>query len=136
MIIGDTPLAKKKCLAKLVAQDLIEKGHKATIIENRVNSKGHTDRVLVDSSIGLVHVVASRNDDPNGSILTSDIDDGDQSFLMDKDFVAYGWNTKDKKKTIVKFVPVSFVLGKKSLSKDQIRDASNRDYNFSLPKMA
>jgi len=131
MIVGNTVLQKKKCLANLVAKHLNSIGHEASIVENRVNSVGHTDRVLVESQIGLVHVVASVNDDPNGSIPTSDFEDGDQSFLTDKNFVAYGWNTKDKR-TIVIFVPTSFVLGHKSLSKNQIKGAKVKEFSFVL----
>lgn len=135
MIIGKTVLDRKKCLASLVEEHLNSLGKAATIIENRTNSKGHTDRVLVQSSIGLIHLTASVNQDPDGSIPTSDYQDGSQDFLADKDFVAYGWNTKDKR-TMIMFVPVDSVLGNKSLSKSQIRASSNRDYNVVLKRQA
>jgi len=131
MIVGNTVLQKKKCLANLVAVHLKSVGHEASIIENRVNSEGHTDRVLVDSSIGLVHVVASVNEDPNGSIPTSDFEDGSQSFMTDKKYVAYGWNTKDRR-TIVMVVPTSFVLGHKSLTKNEIKAERIKEFSFVL----
>lgn len=129
MISGNTVLERKRCLAELVADRLISLGVNASLIENRVNSKGHTDRVLVESSIGLIHLVASVNEDPEGSIPTSDFQDGSQDFLADKDFVVYGWNTKDKRAMIM-FVPIENVLGNKSLSKSQIKDANIRKYSY------
>ena len=135
MIDGKTILERKKSLAALVAHHLSSLGHSASVVEGRTNSLGHTDRVLVESSIGLVHLTASVNQDPDGSIPTSDYEDGGQSFLADKDFVAYGWNTKDKR-TMIMFVPVSVVLGNKSLSKSQIRSASSREYSTVLRKQA
>ncbi len=131
MITGNTVLERKKCLADLVAHHLESLGYPAKVVEGRKNSQGHTDRVLVDSSIGLVHLTASVNQEPNGSIPTSDFEDGDQSFLADKDFVAYGWNTKDNR-TLIMFVPIADIIGNKSLSKSQIRLASNRTFSTVL----
>ena len=131
MINGKTVLERKKCLAALVARHLASLGHTASIVEGRVNSQGHTDRVLVESSIGLVHITASVNREPEGSIPTSDFEDASQAFLADKDFVAYGWNTKDDR-TMIMFVPVADVLGNKSLSKNQIRSASSRQFSAAL----
>ena len=135
MINGKTVLERKKCLAALVARHLESLGHSASVVEGRTNSEGHTDRVLVESSIGLVHLTASVNREPDGSIPTSDYEDGSQSFLADKDFVAYGWNTKDDR-TMIMFVPVANVIGNKSLSKSQIRSASRREYSTVLRQQA
>ena len=82
MITGTTVLERKKCLAALVAGHLTSLGHTASIIEGRINSQGHTDRVLVESSIGLVHLTASVNRDPQGSIPTSDFEDGSQDLSL------------------------------------------------------
>ncbi len=131
MITGTTVLERKKSLAALVAGHLTSLGHTASIIEGRINSQGHTDRVLVESSIGLVHLTASVNRDPQGSIPTSDFEDGSQDFLADKDFVAYGWITKDHR-TMIMVVPIARVLGNMSLSKNQIREASVREYSTVL----
>ncbi len=135
MITGKTVLDRKKSLAALVADHLASLGHKASIVEGRTNSQGHTDRVLVNSSIGLIHVTASVNKEPDGSIPTSDYDDGNQAFLADKDFVAYGWNTKDNR-TMLMFVSMTAVIGKMSLSKSQIKRASIREYSIVLPSTA
>lgn len=135
MLSGKTVLERKKCLAALVARHLASLGHTASVVEGRINSQGHTDRVLVESSIGLVHLTASVNREPDGSIPTSDYEDGSQSFLADKDFVAYGWNTKDNR-TMIMFVPTASVIGNKSLSKGQIRSASNREYSTVLRPQA
>jgi len=132
MIVGKTVLERKRCLASLVSAHLNSVGAEASIVENRVNSKGHTDRVLVLSSIGIIHLTASVNQDPDGTIPTSDYQDGGQEFLADKDFVAYGWNTKDKR-TMIMIVPVHAVIGNKSLSKGEIRRARIPDYSTTIP---
>ncbi len=131
MIIGKTKLERKKCLASIVAKHLVSLGHTASVVEGRINSKGHTDRVLVESSIGLVHLTASVNQEPDGSIPTSDHADDSQAFLADKDFVVYGWNTKDKR-TMIMFVPIVSVIGNKSMSKSQIKSANNCEYSTVL----
>jgi hypothetical protein len=132
MIVGKTVLERKRCLASLVSAHLNSVGAEASIVENRVNSKGHTDRVLVLSSIGIIHLTASVNQDPDGGIPTADYQDGGQEFLADKDFVAYGWNTKDKR-TMIMIVPVDAVIGKKSLSKSEIRQARIPEYSKTIP---
>ncbi len=65
------------------------------------------------------------------SILCSDIEDGDQSFLADKEVVAFGWNTGDGRTTVM-LVPAEAVRGNKSMTKDQIRSASIRAYTLML----
>jgi len=135
MIVGNTVLERKKCLAEIVASRLTSLGHTATLVEGRVNSKGHTDRVLVKSSIGLVHLTASVNQEPDGSIPSSDFEDGSQSFLADKEYVAYGWNTKDKR-TMIMFVPAADVIGNKFMLKDKIVSSSNRVLSFVLRQSA
>ncbi|WP_017909280.1 hypothetical protein [Xanthomonas sp. SHU 199] len=131
MIAGKSKLDRKKNLASIVAGHLVSLGHTASVVEGRVNSAGHRDQVLVDSAIGLVHVTASSNTEPNGSILCSDIEDGDQSFLADKEVVAFGWNTGDGRTTVM-LVPAEAVRGNKSMTKDQIRSASIRAYTLML----
>ncbi len=132
MIIGATVIERKKCLANLVKARLESLNQTAQIVEDRLNSLDHTDRVLVESSIGRIHITASVSRDPNGSIPTSDFEDGDQSFLADKDFVVYGWTTNDGR-TMLMFVPVADVLGNRSLTKNQIIAARDRGYSVVLP---
>ena len=128
MIVGSTKLDRKRSLAGIVASHLVSLGHQASVIENRVNSRGHKDLVLVESDLGLIHLTASINQEPGGSILASDVGDGSQDFLADKSLVAYGWIAKDGR-TIVMFVPVDAVKGNRAMTKDQIRAASIREYN-------
>ena len=135
MIEGKSKLDRKKCLAEIVAQHLVSLGHTASVVEGRINSAGHRDQVLVESSIGLVHLTASNNTEPGGSILSSDIENASQQFLADKSFVAYGWNTKDRR-TMVMVVPIAAVLGNKSMTKDQIRLASVRELSKVLGPQA
>ncbi|WP_185822550.1 hypothetical protein [Xanthomonas sp. GW] len=131
MMEGKSKLDRKRSLANIVVQHLMSLGHTASVVEGRTNSCGHKDKILVDSSIGFVHLTASNNLEPGGSILSSDIEEGSQQFLADKSFVAYGWNTKDRR-TIVMVVPIAAVLGNKSMTKDQIRSASIREYSLVL----
>ena len=135
MIEGKTKLERKRRLAQIVVDRLTSLGHTASIVKDRVNSKGHKDHILVDSQFGLIHLTASSNTDPAGTILTSDIEDASQAFLADKSFVAYGWNTQDSR-AIVMLVPVAAVLGNKSMTKDQIRTASIREYTIVLGPQA
>jgi len=135
MIEGKTKLERKRRLAQIVVEHLTSLGHTASIVEGRVNSRGHRDHILVDSPLGLFHLTASSNTDPAGSILSSDVEDAGQAFLADKSFVAYGWNTQDGR-AIVMVVPVAAVLGNKSMTKDQIRSASIREYTTVLGPQA
>lgn len=127
-LVGDTIAARKKCLAYLVAEHLNSKGHSAQVHENRTNSKGHTDLVVVESSIGLIHLTASSNLDPNEKIRISDYQSDKQDFLADKTYVAYGWNTKDNR-TIILFVLTDDLLGIENMCKSDIQKISKRDLN-------
>lgn len=131
LIIGSTVLKRKKCLAELVEKHLNTIGHKAKLIEKRTNSAGHTDRVLIESDIGLVHLTASSKLQSNERIRTARYKDGDQAFLADKAYVAYGWNTNDDR-TFIMFVPVAMVKGKTSLTKTEIENLSERNLNAIL----
>jgi hypothetical protein len=128
LIVGDTVSKRKRCLAELVKKHLIALGHEAKLIDNRTNSAGHTDQVIVDSSLGIIHVSASSSLEPNASIRAADYQEGGQSFLVDKKYVAFGWNTKDKR-TIIMFVNSKEVDGKPSLTKNEIKQLSERALN-------
>lgn len=127
-IVGDTISKRKRCLAELVKEHLISLGHEAEVIENRTNSAGHTDQVVVESSIGIIHVSASSSLEPNACIRAADYQEGGQAFLVDKKYVAFGWNTKDRR-TIVMFVQAKAVEGKPSLTKIEIYKLSERALN-------
>ena len=128
LLAGETVSKRKKCLASLVAKHLISLGHEASVVENRKNSAGHIDRVVVESSIGLIHLTASSSREANAAIPAADFKDGDQSFLADKTYVAYGWNSKDQR-TVIMFVEAAKIWGKKSLTKNEIRQLSERHLN-------
>lgn len=128
LLVGDTVLKRKKCLAELVKEHLITLGYEAKTIENRTNSAGHTDQVIVESSIGVIHLTASSSLEPNASIRAADYQEGGQDFLADKNYVAYGWNTKDRR-TIIMFVPAREIEGKASLTKNEIKKLSERTLN-------
>ena len=127
-IFGDTVSKRKKCLAELVKDHLLALGHDAKLTENRTNSAGHTDQIVVESSIGIIHISASSSLEPNASIRAADYQEGDQSFLADKSYVAFGWNTKDQR-TIIMFVQSAEIEGKSSLTKNEIKKLSDRDLN-------
>lgn len=127
-----TKLERKRQLADLVASHLTALGHEASVVCDRKNAAGHLDRVLVDSSVGLVHTTASVSRDPNGSILTSDIDSGAQTFLAGKDFVAYGWVDRSGR-TLIQFVPIALILGKRFLAKTDIIHLADRTLSTVLP---
>tara|TARA_B100000745_G_scaffold166791_1_gene109177 strand:- start:40 stop:450 length:411 start_codon:yes stop_codon:yes gene_type:complete len=127
-IVGDTILKRKKCLAELVRDHLTALGYEAKMTENRTNSAGHTDQFVVESSIGLIHISASSNLEPNASIRAANYQEGSQHFLAEKKYVAFGWNTKDKR-TIIMFVPAKEVEGKPSLTKNEIKKLSERSLN-------
>ncbi len=128
-LVGETVMQRKMCLAELVRDHLrFELGHTAELIENRTNSAGHTDTVLVNSSLGLIHLTASSSLDQNERIRTTDYQKGEQNFLADKTYVAYGWNTKDAR-TIILFVPTTSLVGIESLSRSELQKLSNRELN-------
>ena len=50
-IFGDTVSKRKKCLAELDKDHLLALGHDAKLTENRTNSAGHTDQIVVESQM-------------------------------------------------------------------------------------
>lgn len=125
-------LERKRQLAELVAKRLIELGHTATVITDHKNENGHTDRVIVKSSLGLVHTTASVATDPNGSIPVSDFEDGGQNFLAGKAFVVYGWLDRSGR-TFMQFVPTAQVLGRRSMLKADIIRLADQELSTVLP---
>jgi hypothetical protein len=124
-ILGKDVIERKKSLAELVVSHLTDLGHQAKIIKNRTNSKEHTDRLLVESSIGLVHITALSSKDPNEKI---PYQNNDQRWLADKEYVAVGWNTKDNR-TFVFFIKSDDMLGRFDLSKTDLNALRNREYS-------
>jgi hypothetical protein len=98
------------------------------VIENKINSVGHRDQVIIKSSIGLIHITATESIDPNASIPIANYKDNNQSFLADKDHIAFGLNTKDQR-TILIFVEADKLVGLKSLSKLQIVKLKTKEYS-------
>lgn len=127
-LVGDTVAMRKKCLAELVRDHLMGLGHMAELVEHRTNSAGHTDTVVVASSLGLIHLTATSSLDPNEKIRVVDYKHGEQHFLADKAYVAYGWNTSDAR-TIILLVPASDLVGADSLSRSELLKLSNRELN-------
>lgn len=123
LITGNTIAKRKRALAEIVVRHLSGLGHHAELVEGRTNSSGHRDTVVVESSIGFVHVAASGSTAPNDTIRAAGYSDGDQTFLAEKSYVAFGWNTKDGR-TMVMFVPASDIAGKASLPKSEIKRLS------------
>ena len=131
MISGSTVVARKKSLAAIVAAHLNAIGETAKVVEARPNSEGHLDVVVVESSIGLVHLTASVSKDPNASMPVANFKDGRQAFLADKAYIAFGWNAKDDR-TLVFFVQSERVRGKDSLTKAEIRSIAEQHLNAVL----
>lgn len=128
-----TPVARKRQLAELVAARLIALGHEAEVVRQNVNESGHTDRVIVRSSIGLVHTTASNQTDPNQPIPVADYDAGrSQKFLEGKDWVAYGWVDRSRR-TLVQFVRCEHVLGRPLISKTEILRLADRTLSIVFP---
>lgn len=123
---GKDVIERKKSLADLVISRLEGLGHKTRLVKNRTNSKNHTDRILVESDIGLIHVTALSSKDPNEKI---PYQNNDQRWLADKSYVAVGWNTKDNR-TFVFFIKAEDMLGKYDLSKTDLN--SLRDKSLSI----
>lgn len=130
-ILGRSVQLRKKCLANLVVEHLIALGHQAELLENVTNSAGHKDQVLVKSNIGLIHVTATESTDPNASLPVADYKDGGQSFLTDKKFVVFGWNSKDKRTCLI-FVEPSRLLKLVSLTKPQLNKLKNKEYSTAI----
>lgn len=129
MIVGDTTPKRKESLALLVMEQFKQKGIEANLVKNRTNSEGHKDQVVLETEVGLIHLVATSSVDPNAGFPTGSYETNSQTYLADKDYVAYGWNTKDKR-TFVMFVDPADVKGKESLSKSEIRDLKNKELSF------
>lgn len=122
-ISGKSTLKRKNYLADLVVSHLIQLGHQAKIIQNRENSKKHTDLTLVESSIGLVHIIALSSKKPNEKI---PYQKNDQEWLADKAYVAIGWNDNDNR-TLLFFVKAEEILGNFELYKKDIKRLRDRD---------
>jgi hypothetical protein len=126
MIIGNTVQERKKSLAELVKNHLESLGKKAQIIFNRTNSAGHTDQVLIDSDVGLVHLITTSSNNPNASLVTSGFIAKEQDFLSDKTYICYGWVARDKR-TFLMFVEPHNILGLEGISKQQIGKLRNKE---------
>ncbi len=134
-LIGDSVPERKNCLASLVERHLKNLGHSAEIVKNKTNSAGHTDIVLVSSSAGLVHCSATASTESNAYIPVADFDaEGGQDYLVDKDWVAFGWNRKDKTTSIM-FVSVEAVHNKRRMSKQEIIALRDRQLSIILPSV-
>lgn len=131
MLTGSTINQRKRSLATLVVNQLRAKGHTATIIENRKNTLGHTDRIAVASDRGLIHITATGTTDPNGKIKVSGYHDRSQDFLADKDFVAFGWKTRDNR-TFLMIIDAKHVAGRQEMAKSDIVRVSNTNLSVVL----
>jgi len=130
-ITGNSFLQRKKCLALLVVEHLTGLGEDAEIIVFEKNSEGYRDQVVVKSSLGVIHVIATASKDPNEKILIANYNDHNQNFLAGKDFVVFGWNTRDKR-TMLIFVKAIDLLGLISLSKSQIVKLKIKKYSVAI----
>ena len=133
-LTGNTVPQRKQCLAELVQHRLAFLGHDAEIVANRVNAAGHNDSVLVKSSVGIIHLTATGSLDPNAFITVADFADGNQNFLAEKDFVAFGWNGEDGRAFIM-FVPAVHAAGNRELRKQQIVSLRNRELSVVLARI-
>jgi len=127
-ITGNSFLQRKKCLALLVVEHLTGLGEDAEIIVFEKNSEGYRDQVVVKSSLGVIHVIATASKDPNATILIANYNDHNQNFLAGKDFVVFGWNTRDKR-TMLIFVKAADLLGLIGLNKPQIAKLKTKKYS-------
>ncbi len=119
MITGSTVYERKASAAQLVINHLQALGHKASLIKNETNSQGHTDRLLVDSSLGIIHITTTASNDPNAEMVTGDFGTGNQPHLAGKAYIAYCWNAKDGR-TFLMFVSPDAIEGKTGISKQDI----------------
>ena len=124
-------LERKRQLAALVAEHLQSLGHEAEVVEEHRNDSGHLDRVIVHSSLGLVHTVASKVVDPNSEIPVSDRD-GSQVFLQGKTWVAYGWVDRSGR-TLVQFLRVEHVLGRTAMARTELVRLADRELSVMYP---
>ena len=131
MLVGTTVSERKKCLAELVAKHLNEffNSDDSEVVKSRVNSAGLKDQVVVESkNLGLIHLTATGSVEPNDTLVTCDFEDGNQNFLADKSYVAYGWNSRDGR-TFLMFVKSENVAGKQGLTKSEIKEISEKKLN-------
>jgi len=131
MLVGTTVSERKKCLAELVAKHLNElfNSDDSEVVKGRVNSAGLKDQVVVESKkLGLIHLTATGSVEPNDTLVTSGFEDGNQNFLADKAYVAYGWNGKDGR-TFLMFVKSENVEGRQGLTKSKIKEISVKELN-------
>lgn len=126
MIIGNTVQERKKSVANLVKDHLNSLGKEAELLFNVTNSVGHKDMVVVKSDVGLIHITTTSSNDPNASLVTGGFKDNEQDFLSDKDYVCYGWVTKDKR-TFLMFVEPKEIVGIDGISKQKITSLRNRE---------
>jgi len=124
-IVGKSVLDRKITLAGLVAQHLTDLGHSATVAENRTNSAGHTDRIVVESSLGLIHITALSSTNPNEALPHQG---EEQKWIEEKSYIAIGWNDKAGR-TLIFFVPANSILGRTDLTKDIMKNLSDRSLN-------
>ena len=122
MITGNTVHERKESLAELVKNHLNKLGKSAEIILNR------TDRVLVKSEIGFIHITTTSFSDPNASLVTGGFVEKEQDFAEDKAFICYGWVTRDKR-TFLMFVEPKHIIGLEGISKQQITKLRNREFS-------
>lgn len=128
MIKGDTVHERKLSLAEIVKDHLNKLGKNAELVFNQTNSAGHTDRVLVKSDIGIIHLTTTSSNDPNASLVTGGFIEKEQDFIKDKSFICYGWVAKDKR-TFIMFVEPKNIGGLEGISKQQITKLRNREFS-------
>jgi len=130
-IEGDNPQQRKLRLAEIVSDYLNSKSMDAKLLKNRTNSEGHTDQVVVESNIGLIHITALSGKNPNEAI---PYQGGDQKWLADKEYIAVGWNA-DAKRTLIFFVKASKFIGRTDLTKPIVKQLSEKNLNAILPSI-
>lgn len=118
---GKTKLERKKCLANLVAEHLRDLGHTAEVVIGRQNTEASfTDRVVVQSSLGLIHCAAYSGVEPNERLGRQG---PNQDWLLDKTYIACGWNDKDDR-TLIFFLLPETIRGTTGLTKSEIKKAA------------
>ena len=126
-IKGDNPQQRKLSLAEIVTDHLNSKELNAKLLKNRTNSEGHTDQVVVESDLGLIHITALSSKNPNEAI---PYQGGDQKWLADKEYIAVGWNS-DAKRMLIFFVKASNFIGRTDLTKPIVKELS--EFSAVLP---
>ena len=121
-IQGDNPQQRKKSLAVLVCEHLNTLSLNAKIIENRTNSAGHRDLVVIESDLGLVHITALSGANPNELL---PYQGGDKKWVQEKAYIAVGWNVSGGR-TFVFFIPSVHFQERNDLSKSNIKPLSNK----------